>query len=457
MKLLLKKIKLQKNKIDQLENQLVRIKYKNEVDKDLNKIHVIDKYLHEIKNEILENYIGTFEMVGNLKVGDQIRQTHARFRKMDDFEAYINSIDEGFDADDCIFDGYFYKINTPIFNKVERSQYGNGCDFTHEIIEYRGNNCFIPTKGYCVIKCINFLTGEDYKQQYSEFIRSEQRRSNIMTKALIQPFCRANKINLGYYDGNGVYPRSVKNRKSALYLYNNHFCLIWKNHGISFNQAIQELKNNFKIVDNYITEENVTSHFKYEIIPKKIESHLTNFIVYVLETHNTDRARPYNMTFYRLSKIAGRYERDPTQEELQKSIKDTIAFAGNNCINNALDFCLKLKGEERKVKNKIVDYNLQMHAHNGSGFDTWIILNNLPCDKHIVNIIKNGKGIISLKVFNGCIEKNKKQIPQYLIFRCGMTHLNYSLKKLEKTFKLPKEQLKTEMDHDDIDGGNYKR
>ena len=46
-----------------------------------------------------------------------------------------------------------------------------------------------------------------------------------------------------------------------------------------------------------------------------------------------------------------------------------------------------------------------MHAHNGSGFDTWIILNNLPCDKHIVNIIKNGKGIISLKVFNGYIEK----------------------------------------------------
>ena len=84
-----------------------------------------------------------------------------------------------------------------------------------------------------------------------------------------------------------------------------------------------------------------------------------------------------------------------------------------------------------------------MHAHNGSGFDTWIVLNNLPCDKHIVDIIKNGKGIISLKIFNGYIEKNKKQIPQYLIFRCGMTHLNYSLKKLGRTFKLPKELLKT--------------
>ena len=39
-------------------------------------------------------------------------------------------------------------------------------------------------------------------------------------------------------------------------------------------------------------------------------------------------------------------------------------------------------------------------------------------------------------------KKNKKQIPQHLIFRCGMTHLNYSLKKLGKTFRLPKELLK---------------
>ena len=90
-----------------------------------------------------------------------------------------------------------------------------------------------------------------------------------------------------------------------------------------------------------------------------------------------------------------------------------------------------------KIK-KNVEYNLQLHAHNGSGFDTWIILNNLPCDTHIVDVIKNAKSINSLKIFNIYIEKNKKQIPQYIIFRRGMTHLNYSLKKIGKTFKLPK-------------------
>ena len=61
-----------------------------------------------------------------------------------------------------------------------------------------------------------------------------------------------------------------------------------------------------------------------------------------------------------------------------------------------------------------------------------------------------------MKIFNGYIYNGKKQIPQYLIFICGMTHLNYSLKKLGKTFELPKELLKTEMNHDEITADNYK-
>ena len=166
----------------------------------MNKTGVTDKILHEIEQEILPDYAGTFEMVGDLKVGDQIRQTIIRFININDFEAYINNIDEGYDAKDAIFKGYIQKIDAPPFKKVSRSQYRNGCDFKHEIIEYRGNNCFIPTKGYCFVKCIIFLTGQDYKQQYLDFFRSEQRRSIIMTKAKIQPICRANNINLGYYE-----------------------------------------------------------------------------------------------------------------------------------------------------------------------------------------------------------------------------------------------------------------
>ena len=226
--------------------------------------------------------------------------------------------------------------------------------------------------------------------------------------ARIQPICRADNILLGYYDGTRVFPRSVTERNIALKLHNNHFCLIWISEGFSFNQAITELKDSYKINDIYRTEQKVNSHFKYEFIPQKIESHLTNFIVNDLETHNTVIARPYVFCFYRLSKKAGRYNSDLTRDEIDKCKKDTIAFDGDNCVEKVLDFCLKLKVEQRKVKKKTVEYNFQLHAHNGSRFDTWMILNNLPCDIHIVDIIKNGKDIISLRIFNGYIEKNKK-------------------------------------------------
>ena len=71
---------------------------------------------------------------------------------------------------------------------------------------------------------------------------------------------------------------------------------------VSFNKDIKEMKDIFKIVDNSITEENVNSHFEYEFMPKKIDSHPTIFFVYDLETHNTDGTRPYCFSFYTLSK-----------------------------------------------------------------------------------------------------------------------------------------------------------
>ena len=87
--------------------------------------------------------------------------------------------------------------------------------------------------------------------------------------------------------------------------------------------------------------------------PKKIESHLTKFIVYDLETHNIDRTRPYVFRFYRLSKLAGRYDRDLTTHQLEKCKKDTIAFDGDNCVEKTLVFRLKSKREEYKRTKKV--------------------------------------------------------------------------------------------------------
>ena len=48
-------------------------------------------------------------MVGNLKVGDQVRPNHIRFRNIDDYESYIIAIDDGYDAEDAIFNCYNYE------------------------------------------------------------------------------------------------------------------------------------------------------------------------------------------------------------------------------------------------------------------------------------------------------------------------------------------------------------
>ena len=76
------------------------------------------------------------------------------------------------------------------------------------------------------------------------------------------------------------------------------------------------MKSNFK-VNKYLTNENVQKYFNNENTAKQMESKLTIFNVYDLETCNTNGARPYCVSFYKLSKIASKYNRDLTPEEHQ--------------------------------------------------------------------------------------------------------------------------------------------
>ena len=264
-------------------------------------------YLHEIKNECLEDYTGDFELIGSMLIGELELETKIRFKNVDDFQSYINAIDNsGYDSEDVIFKGWLYKLNTLEFKKVNRSQNGRGTDFKQDIVEFRCNNCYIPTSGNCFINCNSYFTKKDYTEEFLTFIRTEQRRSNVMTSARIQPFCRKHNINIGCYDGFRVCPRNITQRNIALKIHNNHFCLIWKSDGVSFDKAIKELKDNSKIVDNGISDKHVKSYIKYEYKPKKVQSQLTNLIVYDIETFDTTKCVPYTNCIYRLSKISGK-------------------------------------------------------------------------------------------------------------------------------------------------------
>ena len=110
------KKKKQKNydRIKESEIEMVKFKYfkyPNLLEsklKELNKIQVVDKNLHDVKNETLRDYGGEFEMIGNLSV-DQIRTTHFRFRNINDYESFINAIDVGYDAEYAVFNHFFKK------------------------------------------------------------------------------------------------------------------------------------------------------------------------------------------------------------------------------------------------------------------------------------------------------------------------------------------------------------
>ena len=110
-------------------------------------------------------------------------------------------------------------------------------------------------------------------------------------------------------------------------------------------------------------------------------------------------------------------------------------------ITKMLHYLLSLNGEPKKlVIKKIVDYRLRLLARNGSGFDTWIILNKSTCERSICEIITSGKGNISMKTFNGFvfIDKNKSE-HQYILFICRKFHGICSFKKIGITFKLQKD------------------
>ena len=211
----------------------------------LAKFPLIDKKLHEIKNEKLRDYTGDFEMVGELSIGDLFRQTHIIFRNNTDYEHYIKIIGQEYESEDAIFDGYNYKLNTPQINLVNRSQYGYACDFKQQNIEYRGKKCYIPSNSYCFVTCNSFSTGKDYKQEYLDFIRIEDRRNIVKTMAHFQPCLRKLGFFLGYYNAKEIWLRNITERNRAFISHYIHFCLIWISEVVSFIKFVEYLEKIF--------------------------------------------------------------------------------------------------------------------------------------------------------------------------------------------------------------------
>ena len=104
------------------------------------------------------------------------------------------------------------------------------------------------------MKGIKPLTDKNYTEEFLTFFRTEQRQSNAMTSARGQPFCEKYNSNKGCFDGFRVCPRNITERNKASFMHKNRFCLTSKSDAIIFDKTIEELKLDFKVVDNIITD-----------------------------------------------------------------------------------------------------------------------------------------------------------------------------------------------------------
>ena len=68
-------------------------------------------------------------MVGRITLGEVTRTTAMRFKNIQDFETYINNINNEYEEDDSIFVGDIYKLNNPEFRQINRAEFGRGTDF----------------------------------------------------------------------------------------------------------------------------------------------------------------------------------------------------------------------------------------------------------------------------------------------------------------------------------------
>ena len=94
-----------------------------------------------------------------------------------------------------------------------------GTNYMQEIVANHGQNCFISTPD-CVLSNALISSLKKYTEEIQDFIRTEQKRTNVMTSARIQPICRKYNISIGCFDGRRIKPRKIIGRKKALKMHN---------------------------------------------------------------------------------------------------------------------------------------------------------------------------------------------------------------------------------------------
>ena len=82
-------------------------------------------------------------------IGPAERKTNTRFKNMDDFAKHRSAIDIVYGSEEVTFTWYVCKLNTAQFKVGKQSAYAKSTKYLKEIVECRGQTCYIPTSGLC--------------------------------------------------------------------------------------------------------------------------------------------------------------------------------------------------------------------------------------------------------------------------------------------------------------------
>ena len=129
--------------------------------------------IHEVFKNIKDGY--PFMLKGEIRINDNDPSTiNAFFKDGEQIDKRVEKINDKYDETlNITFTGELIRY-TKTFNKIQRSNYGTGCDVFRKIVEYRGNLCYIPEENECFRKCLEFIYKKDFSQQYREFIKNRK-------------------------------------------------------------------------------------------------------------------------------------------------------------------------------------------------------------------------------------------------------------------------------------------
>ena len=405
---------------------------------------------------------------GYFHLGDEGEiDTNRFFKDSDELAKFIDKILDKYDDHPSIYyTGNIYRYFRN-YKRITRSEHGRGANEFNNILEYEGNNCYIPSGNGCFLKCITYIFKRDFSTEYFEFIKSYKRRPNVMSRCRIPEFCNRYKIDIGIYDPNSgrILPRTVKRRDICVHIHKNHYFVIWKkNRKDSLLNGVDEIDKNFKYVKNKINEGNLKQRIRYRFPKHEPIDQLENVFVFDLETHNDQEfAETYATGLYDVNRLRDCWHRDLTSHELVKERKNVTVFdaSNGNCVMNMLKYISEnYNGDEKTYIDKegdevVSSYKLLLVAHNSSGFDSWVVLNSLVKEITDLKIIKTTRGLISLSFRCGVKIINTCEVPQYVKFTCSKSHIKGSLEKIGREYNLQPELLKGEIDHSVINKNNF--